>query len=231
MALLRLQQRRGRHRWATASRRRKFLEVMDDPAMRATAIVEGGQLHTGYVTMNVNIAAVRQRAGAPGGQHGDQQGAHRPHHQQPRGAGEPAAAAGDAGLRQGLSGLCLRSRRRPRQLLAEAGLADGFETELYAMNTDPNPRIAQAIQQDLAAIGIKAELKSLAQANVIAAGGEDGEAPMIWSGGMAWIADFPDPVQLLRPDPRLRRRGAGRLELGLVLQRGARRARRPRRTR
>ena len=25
------------------------------------------------------------------------------------------------------------------------------------MNTDPNPRIAQAIQQDLAAIGIKAE--------------------------------------------------------------------------
>ena len=40
------------------------------------------------------------------------------------------------------------------------------------MNTDPNPRIAQAIQQDLAAIGIKAELKSLAQANVIAAGGE-----------------------------------------------------------
>ena len=40
-------------------------------------------------------------------------------------------------------------------MLAEAGLADGFETELYVMNTDPNPRIAQAIQQDLAAIGIE----------------------------------------------------------------------------
>ena len=43
-----------------------------------------------------------------------------------------------------------------KALLAEAGLADGFETELFVMNTDPNPRIAQAIQQDLAAVGIKA---------------------------------------------------------------------------
>ena len=40
------------------------------------------------------------------------------------------------------------------------------------MNTDPNPRIAQAIQQDLAAIGIKASIQALAQANVIAAGGD-----------------------------------------------------------
>ena len=40
---------------------------------------------------------------------------------------------------------------KAKALLAEAGFADGFETELYVMNTDPNPRIAQAIQQDLAA--------------------------------------------------------------------------------
>ena len=66
------------------------------------------------------------------------------------------------------------------------------------MNTDPNPRIAQAIQQDLAAVGIKAEIKSLAQANVIEAGG-NGSAPMIWSGGMAWIADFPDPSNFYGP--------------------------------
>ena len=88
---------------------------------------------------------------------------------------------------------------KAKALLAEAGFTDGFETELYAMNTDPNPRIAQAIQQDLAEIGIKAELKSLAQANVIAAGGEETEAPMIWSGGMAWIADFPDPSNFYGP--------------------------------
>ncbi|MCR4283415.1 MAG: ABC transporter substrate-binding protein, partial [Bauldia sp.] len=78
------------------------------------------------------------------------------------------------------------------------GYGDGVTTELYVMNTDPNPRIAQAIQQDLTAIGIKAELKSLAQANVIDAGG-NGSAPMIWSGGMAWIADFPDPSNFYGP--------------------------------
>ena len=79
-----------------------------------------------------------------------------------------------------------------KKLLAEAG-AGAVSTELYTMNVDPNPRIAQAIQQDLAAVGIKAEIRSLAQAEVIAAGGS-GKAPMIWSGGMAWIADFPDPA-------------------------------------
>ena len=54
-----------------------------------------------------------------------------------------------------------------KKLMEEAGLKDGFSTTLYAMNTDPNPRIAQAIQQDLAAIGIKAEIKALAQPEVI----------------------------------------------------------------
>jgi ABC-type transport system substrate-binding protein len=67
------------------------------------------------------------------------------------------------------------------------------------MNTDPNPRIAQAIQQDLAAVGIRAEINSLAQATVIAAGGEPQGAPMIWSGGMGWIADFPDPSNFYGP--------------------------------
>jgi peptide/nickel transport system substrate-binding protein len=79
-----------------------------------------------------------------------------------------------------------------KKLLAEAGVGE-ISTELYAMNVDPNPRIAQSIQQDLAAVGIKAEIRSLAQAEVISAGGS-GKAPMIWSGGMAWIADFPDPA-------------------------------------
>ncbi len=88
---------------------------------------------------------------------------------------------------------------KAKALLAEAGVKDGFETQLYAMNTDPNPRIAQAIQQDLAAIGIKAEIKSLAQPEVIAAGGNKDSSPLIWSGGMGWIADFPDPSDFYGP--------------------------------
>ena len=88
---------------------------------------------------------------------------------------------------------------KAKALLADAGLKDGFSTELYTSNTDPQPRIAQAIQQDLAAIGIKAEIKSLANPNVIAAGGTQGQAAMVWSGGLGWIADYPDPSDFYGP--------------------------------
>jgi ABC-type transport system substrate-binding protein len=86
-----------------------------------------------------------------------------------------------------------------KKLMADAGVKDGFSTVLYAMNTDPNPRIAQAIQQDLAAIGIKAEIKALAQPEVIAAGGNKDQAALTWSGGMGWIADFPDGSDFYGP--------------------------------
>ena len=85
-------------------------------------------------------------------------------------------------------------REGAKKLLAEAGFADGFTTELYAMNVDPNPRIAQAIQQDLAAVGIKAEDQIPGAGAKSSPPAAAGKAPMIWSGGMAWIADFPDPA-------------------------------------
>ena len=104
---------------------------------------------------------------------------------------------------------------KAKDLLAEAGLKDGFATELYAMNTDPNPRIAQAIQQDLAAVGIKAEIKALAQPEVIAVGGNKDQSALTWSGGMGWIADFPDPSDFYGPilgcaAARCRAAGTGR---------------------
>ncbi len=85
-----------------------------------------------------------------------------------------------------------------RQLLADAGYPDGFDTVLYAYNVAPNDRIAQAIQADLAEIGVNAELRTQAQSTVIEAGGA-GEAPLLWSGGMAWIADYPDPNNFYWP--------------------------------
>jgi ABC-type transport system substrate-binding protein len=91
------------------------------------------------------------------------------------------------------------SVEKAKALLAEAGLKDGFSTELYTSNTDPQPRIAQAIQQDLAAIGVKVEIKALANPNVISAGGTQGQAAMAWSGGLGWIADFPDPSDFYGP--------------------------------
>ncbi|ANT61597.1 peptide ABC transporter substrate-binding protein [Salipiger sp. CCB-MM3] len=174
----------------------KFQEVMGDPA-QAERVVEGGQLHTGYITLNVgmepldklevreaiNMAINKERIT-----------------QIINGRAVPATQPlppSMPGYTEGYEGYAFDAEAAKAKL-AEAGLEDGFSTELYVMNTDPNPRIAQAIQQDLKAIGVDVEIRSLAQANVIEAGGA-GEAPMIWSGGMAWIADFPDPSNFYGP--------------------------------
>jgi oligopeptide transport system substrate-binding protein len=168
----------------------QFAQIMADPANK-DLIAIGDQLHTGYVTMNVtqppfdnlkvrqavNMAINKDRIvrlinnrGVTATQ------------------ALPPAMPGYNRQNKGYS----FDPEAAKKLLKEAG-AENISTELYAMNVDPNPRIAQAIQQDLAAIGIKAEIRSLAQAEVIAAGGS-GKAPLVWSGGMAWIADFPDPA-------------------------------------
>jgi ABC-type transport system substrate-binding protein len=175
----------------------QFLEVKGD-AEQAKNIVEGGQLHTGYVTMNVNVPPfdkpeVRRAVNMAINKDRIVQiinGRAVPANQ-PLPPTMPGYAKDYEGYPYDPEGA--------KALLAEAGLGDGFSTELFVYNTDPNPRIAQAIQQDLAQIGIDARIQSLAQANVIAAGGEPQGAPMIWSGGMAWIADFPDPSNFYGP--------------------------------
>ena len=169
----------------------KFTEVMNDPAWSKLVIV-ADQLQTGYVTMNVNIkpfdnVKVRQAVNMAINKDRIVQVINNravPANQ-PLPPSMPGYDKGFKGYAYDVAGA--------KAKLKEAGLADGFETELFVANTDPQPRIAQAIQQDLAAIGIKANIKALDQGNVIAAGGKKDGAPMIWSGGMAWIADFPDP--------------------------------------
>jgi ABC-type transport system substrate-binding protein len=174
----------------------QFIEVRDDPQYEGW-IVEGGQLHTGYVTMNVNTppfdnAQVRQAVN-----HAiNKDRIVRIINNRAVPANQPLPPT-MPGYDTSYAGYAY-DPEKAKALLAESGVSLPITTELYAMNTDPNPRIAQAIQQDLAEIGINAELKSLAQANVIEAGG-NGSAPMIWSGGMAWIADFPDPSNFYGP--------------------------------
>lgn len=173
-----------------------FLQEKNDPA-NADLIVEGGLLHTGYITMNtteppfdnklvrqaINMAINKERVIKI--VNGRASIANQPL--------PPAMPSYDPNYKG-----YAYDPAKAKQLLAEAGYPNGFETELYTMNTDPNPRIAQSFQQDLKAIGITAEIKSLAQATVIDAGGQ-GTAPMLWSGGMAWIADYPDPSNFYGP--------------------------------
>ena len=175
----------------------KFLEIKNSPE-GAAMIVDGDQLHTGYITLNTKVkpfddAKVRQAVNMAINKERISRilnGRATPANQilPPLMPGHDKSFAGYP-----------FDVEKAKALLAEAGHPDGFETVLYSTNTDPQPRIAQAIQQDLAAIGIKAEVRALAQGNVIAAGGTEGGAPMIWSGGMAWIADFPDPSNFYGP--------------------------------
>jgi peptide/nickel transport system substrate-binding protein/oligopeptide transport system substrate-binding protein len=175
----------------------KFLEIKNS-ADGAKMIVDGAQLHTGYITLNTKVKPfdnVKVRQAVNMAVNKDRitrilNGRATP-------ANQPLPPL-MPGYDKSFTGYTY-DVAKAKALLAEAGFPDGFETTLYSTNTDPQPRIAQAIQQDLAAVGIKAEVRALAQANVISAGGTEGEAPMIWSGGMAWIADFPDPSNFYGP--------------------------------
>jgi ABC-type transport system substrate-binding protein len=86
-----------------------------------------------------------------------------------------------------------------RKLLAEAGYPHGFSTQIYVLNVDPQPRIAQSFQHDLAAIGIKASVVPLASATLIDQASTPHKTPMVWSGGEAWLQDFPDPSDFYGP--------------------------------
>jgi oligopeptide transport system substrate-binding protein len=175
----------------------KFNEVMHDPKLRAD-VVEGPRLETSYITMKVgkkpfddkrvreaiNQAINKERIV-----------------KLINGRATPAnqiLPPGMPGYDTDFRGVAY-DPAQAKALLKAAGLANGFSTELYANNTDPNPRIAEAIQQDLAAVGVKVELKTLAQENVIAAAGDPDQGLMVWSGGMAWSDDFPDPADFYTP--------------------------------
>ncbi|MDY0885699.1 ABC transporter substrate-binding protein [Dongia soli] len=85
---------------------------------------------------------------------------------------------------------------KAKELLKEAGLEKGFETELYFANTDPWPRMGQSIQKDLAAIGVKVSLKGLDNAAFNGIASKVDGTPMTLT---EWYADFPDPSNFYTP--------------------------------
>jgi ABC-type transport system substrate-binding protein len=83
---------------------------------------------------------------------------------------------------------------RARALLAEAGYASGVQTTLWVRSDEDSRRLAQAIQQDLADVGIRAEIQPIAWGPFLQAVKTPSLVPMFLLG---WEADFPDPSNFL----------------------------------
>jgi oligopeptide transport system substrate-binding protein len=81
-----------------------------------------------------------------------------------------------------------------RALLRQAGLAKGFSFELWMRADTTMLMMGQSIQQDLALIGVHAEIKPVAWAPFLDAIRQPNTAQSFVS---AWEADFPDPQNFL----------------------------------
>lgn len=87
-------------------------------------------------------------------------------------------------------------RAKARRLLAKAGYPNGFETTLYSDNVDPNPMLWRSVQADLAAVGVKAELKIMSSQTLAA---QQSRPRTLTAGSFGWWMDFPDPSDWIAP--------------------------------
>jgi ABC-type transport system substrate-binding protein len=86
---------------------------------------------------------------------------------------------------------------KAKQLLSEAGYPSGFNTTFYTHNVEPFPKLAQAIQADLAAVGIEVDIKQMDRAtywDFISL-----QRSRAGIGLNDWYMDFPDPSDWIGP--------------------------------
>jgi oligopeptide transport system substrate-binding protein len=166
----------------------KFLEISKNPAFK-DRFYPAEQLNTTYMTMNAHIRPFDNLKVREAVNYAIDKG-HLNKINNNRGAPTnqilPPAMAGYDKSYQGYT----HDLAKAKALMKEAGFANGFETDLYFANVDPWPRLAQSIQKDLAAVGIKANLKGLDNATFDGIAGKVDGAPMSLT---EWYADFPDP--------------------------------------
>jgi ABC-type transport system substrate-binding protein len=84
--------------------------------------------------------------------------------------------------------------QRARQLLAKAGYAGGFDTTLWVRSDETTLRLAESVQQDLADVGVRIQIKALAWGPFLEAVRAPDLVPLFFLG---WEADFPDPSNFL----------------------------------
>jgi len=84
---------------------------------------------------------------------------------------------------------------RARALLEQAGHRDGFQTTLWLTANDQiDARMSEAVQEDLARVGVRLELKPVTMATFLDTVSRRRSAPCALS---RWYQDFPDPSNFL----------------------------------
>jgi len=86
---------------------------------------------------------------------------------------------------------------KAKQLLADAGFPNGFKLTFYSHNVEPFPKLAQALQNDLAAVGIDASIKLMDKATYWDFIERSGSHAGI--GLSDWYQDFPAPSYFIGP--------------------------------
>jgi ABC-type transport system substrate-binding protein len=84
---------------------------------------------------------------------------------------------------------------KARSLLVQAGYPNGFKTDIYASNLDPNPRAAEVVQAQLRQIGIQTTIRLFDSSIYYQLLGRPAEnVPMGLTG---WYQDYPDPSNFI----------------------------------
>lgn len=78
---------------------------------------------------------------------------------------------------------------KAKSLLKQAGYPNGFSTSMYSWNTQPWTNLDSALQQQLAAVGIKVQVHAIQQSTFFTLAATPDKAPMTLT---FWVADFPD---------------------------------------
>lgn len=84
---------------------------------------------------------------------------------------------------------------KAKELLAEAGYPDGFETEIWSTTNSNTVKMVGAFQAYLAQVGIKAEIVKN-DWSVFFSAVKNGEVPLYY---LSWWADYADPYNFLKP--------------------------------
>src|SRR5262249_7820995 len=85
---------------------------------------------------------------------------------------------------------------KAKQMLADAGYPNGFDTKLYTFEGDLSQKVAESLQQDFAKIGVRAEL--VVQPFDVLLGNifKKDTVEMVWIGS---FEAYPDPAGVIDP--------------------------------